>query len=268
MQLLLAFGLAFLGTGSGRAQILPPNSMGVSMGHVHLNVKDIDAQKKFWIEQFGATELKRDGLPGVKVPGMLILFLQQEPASPSEGAVIDHFGFKVRSLQETLKSCRAAGVLVLREFKGNEGFPNAYVMAPDDVKVELQEDTSLPVRAAAQHLHYMVKDVPSLQTWYVKMFGAQAVKRGTHDSADIPGMNLTFDLNRGDTARPGTKGRAMDHIGFEVRNLEAFCKRLEAEGVKFDVPYRHSANLGIGVAFLTDPVGSYIELTEGLNKFY
>ncbi len=237
------------------------------MGHVHLNIKDIDAQKKFWIEQFGATELKGAGVTGVKVPGMLILFRQQTPTSPSEGAAIDHFGFKVRSLPEMLKSCRAAGVLVLREFKGNEGFPNAYVMAPDDVKVELQEDTSLPVRAAAQHLHYMVQDVPSLQAWYVKMFGAQAGKRGTHDSADIPGMNLTLDQNKGDTPRPGTKGRAMDHVGFEVRNLEAFCKRLEAAGVKFDIPYRTVPASGIGVAFLTDPVGSYIELTEGLGKF-
>jgi catechol 2,3-dioxygenase-like lactoylglutathione lyase family enzyme len=263
MRLLLALALI----APIRAQILPPNSAGVSMGHVHLNVKDIDAQKKFWIEQFGATELKREGLAGVKVPGMLILFRQQEPTGPSEGAAIDHFGFKVRSLAEMLKSCRAAGVPVVREFKGNEGFPNAYVMAPDEVKVELQEDTSLPVRAAAQHLHYMVKDVPSLQAWYVKMFGAQAGKRGTHDSDDIPGMNLTLDLNRGDTPRPGTKGRAMDHIGFEVRNLEAFCKRLEAEGVKFDIPYRRSESLGIGFAYLTDPVGSYIELTEGLSAF-
>ena len=27
----------------------------------------------------------------------------------------------------------------------------------------------------------------------------------------------------------------MDHIGFEIDGLEAFCKKLEARGVKFDV---------------------------------
>ena len=58
----------------------------------------------------------------------------------------------------------------------------------------------------------------------------------------------------------------MDHIGFEVRNLEAFCAKLEAAGVKLDVPYRKVASLGIGLAFLTDPWGTYIELTEGLDK--
>ena len=63
-----------------------------------------------------------------------------------------------------------------------------------------------------------------------------------------------------------TKGRAVDHIGFEVKNLEAFVKGLEAQGVKFDVPYRPVPQLGIAVAFFTDPWGAYVELTEGLNK--
>ena len=57
----------------------------------------------------------------------------------------------------------------------------------------------------------------------------------------------------------------MDHIGFEVRDLEAFTKKLEAAGVKFDVPYRKIPSLGISLAFLTDPWGTYIELTEGLE---
>ena len=56
----------------------------------------------------------------------------------------------------------------------------------------------------------------------------------------------------------------LDHIGFEVTNLEAFCKKLEAAGIKFDRPYGKLAS-GFGLAFLTDPWGTYIELTEGLR---
>jgi hypothetical protein len=37
--------------------------------------------------------------------------------------------------------------------------------------------------------------------------------------------------------------------------------------VKFDVPYRKIPRLGIAIAFLTDPTGGYIELTEGLGAF-
>jgi extradiol dioxygenase family protein len=58
----------------------------------------------------------------------------------------------------------------------------------------------------------------------------------------------------------------LDHIGFEVQDLEAFTKKLEAAGVKFDVSYRKIPALGLSLAFLTDPWGTYIELTEGLDK--
>ncbi len=77
-------------------------------------------------------------------------------------------------------------------------------------------------------------------------------------------MNLTFSQATGPVAP--TKGRALDHIGFEVKDLEAFCKKLEAAGVKFDMPYRKIPALGLSIAFLTDPWGTYIELTEGLNR--
>jgi hypothetical protein len=64
----------------------------------------------------------------------------------------------------------------------------------------------------------------------------------------------------------GTQGRAVDHIGFEVKNLAEFTKTLEANGVKLAVPYRTVPALGIAIAFFTDPWGTYIELTEGLDK--
>ena len=61
-----------------------------------------------------------------------------------------------------------------------------------------------------------------------------------------------------------TKGRALDHIGFEIGNLEAFCNKLEAAGVKFDQPY--AKNSDVANALITDPWGTSIELTEGLAK--
>ncbi len=64
-----------------------------------------------------------------------------------------------------------------------------------------------------------------------------------------------------------TKGRALDHIGLEVKNLEAFCKNLEAKGVKFDGAYSKKRHKSFASAELTDPFGVSIELTEGLNRF-
>ncbi len=251
---------------SAYAQLAPPNEAGVSMGHVHLNVKDVELQKKLWVDHFGGVPLKKEGLTGVKLPGMLILFTQREPTGGSEGTVMDHFGLKVRSVAETLQRWRSAGYQVQREFKGTEGFPNAYVIGPDEVKIELQEDTALPVQAISYHLHYILADYVKLRDWYAETFSLVSRKRGDHDTADVPGMNLTFS---GSKTPPtlGTKGRTVDHVGFEVRDLEAFCKKLEARGVTFDVPYRKLPERGLAIAFFTDQFGVYVELTEGLDKY-
>ncbi len=59
-----------------------------------------------------------------------------------------------------------------------------------------------------------------------------------------------------------TKGRVLDHIGFDVKDLQAFIKMLEAQGIKLDRPYTKNEKTGEALAFITDPWGVYIELNE------
>ncbi len=49
-----------------------------------------------------------------------------------------------------------------------------------------------------------------------------------------------------------------------MTNLEELVKSLEAKGIKIDAPIRQVPNTKVKVAFLSDPWGTYIELTEGL----
>jgi len=53
----------------------------------------------------------------------------------------------------------------------------------------------------------------------------------------------------------------LDHIGFAISDLETFCRRLESRGLKFDAPFSKSTD-GAASAWLTDPWGTSIELTE------
>ena len=61
-----------------------------------------------------------------------------------------------------------------------------------------------------------------------------------------------------------TKGRELDHLGFDVKNIDEFEKRLVAQGLKFEAPPRQVPNTQARIAFLTDPWGTYIEVTEHL----
>ena len=189
-----------------------------------------------------------------------------EPSGDQEGSVLDHLGFKVANLKEFLEGWRASGYEVMREFTGVEETPNAYLIAPDQVKIELQEETTLPVKAAAYHIHFFTSEYAELMDWYSDLFLLEPRARGLlRYTADAPGMNLSFSNSR--TVRVATRGRSLDHIGFEVDDLEAFVKMLEARGIMFDVPYREVPSIELKIAFFTDPSGVYIELTEGLDKY-
>jgi extradiol dioxygenase family protein len=118
---------------------------------------------------------------------------------------------------------------------------------------------------ALHHVHFFGQQNAEMQAWYVKIFGATARQAPNFPAADLPGVALNFSPST--TPVTGTAGRALDHIGFEVKNLEAFSKKLQAAGITFNVEPRQVPALGTAIAFITDPWGTYIELTEGLAKF-
>ena len=265
--LTLVLGLAILiPAHAAWAQLAPPNDTGVSMGHVHLVVADLEAGKKFWTAM-GGTPGKLGANEVFKFPGVLILLRKGDPSGGSVGSMVNHIGFHVPNTAEALAKWKAAGLKA--EAGQNPG--QAWLYTPDDLtKVEILEDKTQTVPIAFHHVHFFVQDAASssnvleMQSWYAKIFGAKPGKRGPFDAADIPGANLTF--SKSDTLTVATKGRSLDHIGFEIKNLEAFCKKAEASGVKFDMPYTVRPDLGVALAFITDPWGTYIELNEGLSK--
>jgi catechol 2,3-dioxygenase-like lactoylglutathione lyase family enzyme len=246
------------------AQLAPPNAAGVTMGHIHLFVKDVDAQKKFWTTTMGGTVVTNGPLMLIQFPGVYIMLRQAEPTGPPAGAIVNHFGFAWKDLPATLAKWKADGVEIEQTGNPNQG----YVHGPDGIRVEFFGDPSLSTPVAMNHIHFYPMDIPAMQAWYAKMFGGVPGKRqrqsspGLIDCDDIPGANLSFSL--GTTALAPTKGRSLDHIGFEVKNIEEFTKGLEAKGVKLDEAVRLAPNNTTKVAYLTDPWGTRIELTQGL----
>jgi catechol 2,3-dioxygenase-like lactoylglutathione lyase family enzyme len=246
--------------------------------HHHLNVPDIAAAKKFWVDTLGGTAVTAGPLQMVKFPNVIIVFTQRAPTGGSKGTTVNHVGFYVPSVRKMIDKVRAAGypIVTREELPASQAVKDdiayveatktnvAFTMLPEGTKVEFVENPSLTMPIANHHVHFATDKIDAMQEWYVKTFGAKAGMRGAFKAADLPGVNLTF----GGTTEPvvGTRGRAIDHIGFEVKNLEAFCKQLEAQGIKFDRPYGHIAQIGFAIAFLTDPFGTYIELTEGMDS--
>ena len=134
----------------------------------------------------------------------------------------------------------------------------------EDPKVELVENTQMAYVIAVDHIHFAGPDANAMREWYAKVLNARRTTRGPMLAAELPGVALIFQA----TSHPvvGTAGRVLDHVTFEVRGLAAFCDRLQAAGIKLDRPYTNVPALNIAIAFIYDPWGTYIELTEVLDK--
>jgi len=260
----------------------------VRIGHYHLNVTSLEAHKKFWVDTLGGTAMKFQGLDVIKFPDAFIFLTVQKPTGPTRGTAFDHIGFAVPDVPTMAKKLAAAGY---KETTGREPAPGtpppaasgtsavygrfAYFIGPDGAKIELVTaagPTAPPI--VAHHIHFINKQYVEMQQWYMKAFDA-TLRQGQTDffiGADLPGVGYSLNFFRweGDqtiTHMP-TKGRVVDHVGFEVKNLEAFCKKLEEKGIKLTREYRQKdkAMGNIGTALITDPWGVSIELTEGLDK--
>jgi predicted enzyme related to lactoylglutathione lyase len=149
----------------------------------------------------------------------------------------------------------------------NERLDQAWVVTPDGLRVEILEDKSQSVPIRHEHVHLFLPDAERAksQAWYAKTFGAKAGMRNEAPVADIPGVQMRF--NKVDKPLLTTKGRILDHIGFDVVDLQGFIKKLEADGIKLDRPYTKNPSGG-ALAFITDPWGTYIELNERPNAVY
>lgn len=275
--------LVWLPASNASAQLLAAKDGPIIYGHHHLNVTSVDEHKKFWINTLGGTlvTIGTNKREIVKFPNALVFLNAMAPSGPTKGSTMNHIGFSVPNLRPVIDKVKAngfrmvtteeaaAGIKVENDIgltSGGDVSGIAYAMGPDGVKVELVEIKKQTMPIVSHHIHFFGTQQKEMLEWYAKVFGAKARQgqTGAFISADLPGLTLNFSPSPEPVA--GTRGRAIDHIGFEVKNLEAFTKTLTAQGIKLDRPYTKVDALNISIAFITDPWGTYIELTEGLDK--
>ena len=267
------------------AQLIAAKDGPIVYGHHHLNTTNTEVARKFWIDALGGVLVKfgTNNTEIIRFPNAL-LFLRPAnmpvPSGGSKGTTVDHIAFSVSNLRQTLDRVKAGGfrivttaeappnVKVVDDIGVVTGGPVsgiAYVMAPDDMKVELLEMKAQTAPVASHHLHFAGMN-KEMQAWYMQTFGAKeqaSANPAAFVSATLPGLIMNFTPAA--TVDP-TEGRVIDHIGIEVKNLDAFTKQLEAKGIKLALSYRQVPALGIAIAFVVDPWGTRIELTEGLDK--
>ncbi|HEV8396873.1 MAG TPA: VOC family protein [Vicinamibacterales bacterium] len=262
----------------------------IVVGHFHMEATSVAEHRKFWVDTLGGTAEKIGNADVVRFPGILLFFEQKKPSGPNRGTAFDHIGFAVPDVPALTTRIVAAGYTLT---SGREPVPGkeaaaaqgtqppygrfSYILGPDGTKVELVTSAEkTPARIAYHHIHFINKQYVEMRNWYARALNATE-RTGPNTftdyfaGADLPGVGYSLNFFRweGDQSvtHVPTKGRATDHVGFEVRNLPAFVKELEAKGIKLTEGYKKSnkAMGGVATAMIADPWGVQIELTEGLR---
>ena len=256
-----------LAAGTAAAQPAPVNQAGVTMGHWHIVSKDVEANTKLFVAMGGKLYMP-GGQPLIMFPGLYInLILGNENGDGGTvGSVVNHVGFIVDNVQQRVAQWKAAGVTVLPGGAlptGGNRLDQAYVETPDGVRMEILEDKTqtVPIRNEHIHLALPAAEIPKAQAWYAKTFGGQTATRNNAPVVNLPGVQIRF--NAADTKQAPTRGRVLDHFGFDVKDHAAFVKRLEAEGIKLDQPVGKGAT-GNTITYITDPWGTRIEIVQRL----
>ena len=254
------FASTVLGVGAAAAQPFPFNQAGVTNGHWHLNSTDVAGNEKIFAAM-GGKAFQGGGRHRVLFPGVMIILDaapgSPPPSGPSRGVVVNHVGFIVNNAQEQVAKRKAAGVPVE---PGNNGrLDQAYVNTPDGLRIEILEYKNQPAPIQSEPVTPAGIGDPAKSAMVWTDFRRQAGQRNNAPVADIPGEQLRFA--KAESAQAPTKGRILDHIGFDVKDLKAFVKTLEANNIKLDRPYTVNDS-GVGIAFITDPWGTYIEINE------
>ena len=274
--------LAALAAAPVSAQVITADGP-IVYGHHHFNTTDMAAQKRFFADTLGgrAATIGSNNTEVIEFPNVFLFFRpMQKPTGGTIGSTVNHVGFSVPDLKPVVAKLKANGykmitrdsvastVKVTDDIAAASPTTNlAFALGPEDIKVELVEVKAQTAPIQLHHVHFFGEHREEMQDWYAKVFGAAKNPANPNQAFvtdQLPGVTLSFSPST--TPTVATQGRALDHIGFEVRNLEAFTTKLEADGIPLTVSYRKVDALGIAIAFIKDPWGTNIELTEGLAK--
>jgi catechol 2,3-dioxygenase-like lactoylglutathione lyase family enzyme len=234
-------------------QVLPFNDAGVTMGHHHLMVADVDAQRKIWVDALGGVPAGNPPLLFVKFPGVFLILSTGNGTEGTKGSALDHFAFNVRDLRGMRAKLAAAGVKIT-----DVGDARFDALIPPGLDVHFFADPSLATPIAHRAVAFVSTDPAEQRAWWERMLGAKTSQEGDLTVSTIPGARLFF--TQAPSAPAPTRGRALDHTGIGVQNVKAFCDELAQKGVTCQFAFNGA------IATITDPAGVTIEINAGLEN--
>jgi catechol 2,3-dioxygenase-like lactoylglutathione lyase family enzyme len=226
MRLLALALFATLVTNAAAAQTTLPYD------HVHLAAPDQAKAVEWYQKEFGGQPTP-EGKDRLLFGKTRFIWLKSGTAGPSANSAIDHIAFSVAD--------RKPGIMT----------------DPWGVKIEIIND---PQRRGFHHVHLRSTDPAASLAWYKQRFGGAPAKfKG--ENGLMYGDVLVLVAKSAGAPTPSV-GRALDHVGWRVTDLDKTLADLMGIKVLQGVTNLQLANGPVRYSFVEDPGGVKIELVQ------
>ena len=240
--------------------------------HVHITTSS-PAKGVEWYSEYMECEPLADRDDAANCDGVELVFVPQATTGGSQGTGINHIGFSFPDLEAKMADLEAVGVRgsgvrlqrnedgsIIRDIPGL--FKIAFIFDPWGTRIELVEDDEY---LGFHHIHLSATNPEETLNWYRDVMGGEpASMRGMLDGLLFDDVWL-FAMQHPEGAAPAsTQGRAVDHIGFLVENLDTAGADMRQRGVSFtqDPLVPENARTSARQAYLAGPDNVRVEVVE------
>ena len=218
---------------------IPAIARAADYHHVHITAS-APSEGVRWYEQHLDCEPVADRSDAADCAGVELVFVVQPAIGSTQGTGVNHIGFSYPDLTAKMAELEAVGVRgsgvrmqrfpdgsTLRDVPGL--FKLGFVFDPWGTRIEMGED---PERLGFHHIHLSATDPAATLAWYQDVFGGETASlKGRLDG-------LLFDdvwvlVSEAESIPATTQGRAIDHIGFSVPDLDAAAADMRRKGIVF-----------------------------------
>ena len=218
---------------------IPAIARAADYHHVHITAS-APSEGVRWYEQHMDCEPVADRSDAADCAGVELVFVVQPAIGSTQGTGVNHIGFSYPDLTAKMAELEAVGVRgsgvrlqrfpdgsTLRDVPGL--FKLGFVFDPWGTRIEMVED---PERLGFHHIHLSATDPAATLAWYQDVFGGETASlKGRLDG-------LLFDdvwvlVSEAESIPATTQGRAIDHIGFSVPDLDAAAAEMRRKGIVF-----------------------------------
>ncbi len=250
---------------------IPAIARAADYHHVHITASS-PSEGVRWYNRHLDCEPVADRPDAANCDGVELIFVVQPTMGSTQGTGVNHIGFSYPDLAAKMAELESVGVrgsgvrlqrfpdgATLRDVPGL--FKLGFIFDPWGTRIEMVED---PDYLGFHHIHLSAADPAATLAWYQDVFGGE--------SASLKGQlaGLLFDdvwllVSKHAEGTPATtEGRAIDHIGFEVADLDAAAPEMRGNGVVFqqDPATPENGRTSAKRAFLVGPDNVRLAVVE------